>query len=252
VLYLKNLEKLQVVVFQPGLGGMFLTNLFNLADTALDKSRLESDWLSCMHRPVTGMMEHENTPSFGHKAFFGGLHCRCHDDQIDLWLLDIALKIIRATEDFHKMANIELWWDYPSEWIPHRSIYVPGHAPGHGHDFSIIANLNRIGDHALARGVTVSFIIVTVYDTKHMTWACQRHTQMLQPTALDKWIYRQKQHYHEAVKSPYAVELNIDAFLDGDAQALIADMRRLMVGMLADEPFILQRAQAFLDNKFTS
>ena len=247
---LSNLQHLQVVIYQPGLGGMFLCNLLNLADSAVNKQCMDLGWRAHMYHSINGKMQHEmNTTFQSSKIFFDGLHSDCQDNQIDLWLADIELRLLLSTHEFWKLENYDTWLSDPLAVVKHRTIYCPEHAPGRLQGALTSSTLDRIAARALQHGITVRFVIATVYDAAHQSWAHQRENHMVHTVSLPTWMQRQVDQYQEGLNSPYAMELCLDSFLHGDVESLLQAVSKLTVGPVDDVDLIRARAVDFLKHK---
>ena len=247
---LQRLEHLEVLIFQPGLGGMFLCNLFNLADSAVDKSNIDDYWRGSMYNIVAGKMQHEMNPTFqSTKVFFDGLHETCSDEQIDLWLVDIELRLRVTTQEFWKLETYDTWLRDPSAVVKHRTIYCPEHAPGRLQGTVTSKTLDRIALRAAKQGISVRFVIATVYDRQNMLWAQERENEMVHKVSAPVWMERQTTQYQEGLNSQHATELCLDSFLGGDVDSLLSAMSRIMVGHMQDPQLIRHRAQEFLRHK---
>lgn len=242
---IKNLKKLNILIYQQGLGGVFLTNLFNLADGSMHNN---TAMIKRMQQSVQTEFDHEITPVLRTRStFFIGLHADCRDDQIDLWLTDIEISML--SEHLIWMDQYHRWVSDPSTVITQDTVYVPAHTP---HVLPASMSLNHIADYASTLGISLRFIVATVSDPNIMAWAHRRQQIMLEDIPFKTWEWRQYNAYHEAASSSHAVELKLDAYLNGDVDQLIADMKLLLLNKMEDELVIRQRAQDFLDRKRNS
>lgn len=247
---LQKLVQLQILIFQPGCGGMFLCNLFNLADSAVDKLGMVEHMRRNMYSDINAKMEHEMNFIFqSSKIFFDGLHSDCTDDQIDLWLADIEIRLLASTQNFVLLDNYETWLKDPSAVVKHRTIYCPEHAPGRGQKSLSSSTLDKIAARAEQHGIALRFIVATLQNQHHMSWAHERENAMHHPLSLTEWMDRQMRQYHEALNSKHTTEFCLDRFLDGDVDSLLCEMSKISVGPIDDEPLIRSRAEAFLEKK---
>jgi hypothetical protein len=164
-------------------------------------------------------------------------------------LADIELRLLLSTHEFWKLENYDTWLSDPLAVVKHHTIYCPEHAPGRLQGALTSSTLDRIAARAQQHGITVRFVIATVYDISHQSWAHQRENHMVHTVSLDTWMQRQVDQYQEGLNSPHATELCLDSFLHGHTESLLAAMRKLCAEPMYDEPLIRQRAEEFLARK---
>ena len=249
---LSSFRLVNMIVFQHGMGGSFISNIFNLADSAMVKSCLEPSILRSMHEPVTGQADHERSHVFQtSKMFFTMLSDSCDSDLIDLWLADIEINVCSHTEEFTWRNTAARYASSDPDVVPHMTIYIPGHAPGLFSDRLTSANMDRIHAHALSRGVNTRFVVVTAREQDNLLWAHQRDRSIFGNDRgnIDTFAAVQRSKYQEAMASEHAVEFNIDQWLLGHSADLWDQIQYLLLGTAENQDLVQLRCRDFINRK---
>lgn len=246
---IRSIDTIYLVLFEPGMGGQFISNLFNISDPGFIKEDLKDIYRESMFSPIgSAYIDEEMSTNFhSGKWFFNFINSRSSDDDLDLWLTDIEITTISTS----KTHGVEINNRYHLEDKPitrHSRIYLPYHVPD---DPNTDVALEHVSRYASRFGVRLRFILVTTEDDAVRHWAYQRsHDMGIVPLeSYQDYVDRYQGTYLSALRHPDTVELRLDGFVNGSVSSLLNQITAIIGENIENVDTIRSRAESYLENK---
>ena len=235
-------------MFEPGMGGTFLANLFNIADPGLNKLAIEQGGRNSMFQPVGGYDEEEYTPMFhSGKFLFRGIHELSFDHDIDLMLSDIEVRTLYDLEYPADDGNSPRYFSHATPTTSQKSLYLPMHCPKCR--YPEIA-LNRVANYAGAHGITVRFLLCTTDSESARFWVHRRSIRLgiIPEQDHERFVEHYENVYKRALLFRGVSEFNLDRYFAGDVDDLMMRISNVVQNM-ENQDVVRSRAVDFWKNK---
>ena len=244
---LRDLDCISIMLYMPGMGGTFLSNVFNLADSAFNKQRLRPQFSELMLRPVGLFNEHEEIPEIARsRVFWQFLHSGCDAEDMALFLHDCEIGLLASDAELGTEQG-RFDWVSGRDWPGHQTVYVPMHEPGLYNGDYAARTIAHVSELAADQGCRLRVLMLPITETPHIDWLQKRIASFWQ--APGSGFYKRLDAYLAVQELPSVIALPMDAYLSGDIDSMLQSMSSSVIGTMENHNLVRSRLEDFYSRK---
>ena len=248
---LSSLRTLNVILFNNGMGGQFLSNLMHLADSGMDLELLQPWIAESMLRPVNQYAADEHhyqmqTTKFVWWGLLLDQPAEVLKINLELFFGDCECRLLASLRDFTR-SDDHGYFVLRQSQSRVASIYLSEHI--HPGSTDPLQALCKISAFAAQHQINLRYLVCTLDSREHQHWAWQRGQDTTAGTMDYQRWQQDYQLYQACIAHPHAVVLPLSPLLSGDVSGFVDALATLTLDQLHRRDVIEQRARDFYQLK---